>query len=197
MNRWGRVIELLIVALVALLATFGVIMGIQVFCKGGCFTAPVEQVATGPVAEAIREQLKPCETDYRGPGCTCYTVNPGYESHEYNVNFQPPPKWLPAGVPPNTAIVGVRVDSDSASTIGGVSTAGDTYVSLLYPSDEYYNKEPANLRCVKEASANGRSIYHFCSLPITERSDFRIFITNRGTSPVSYCVTHNAGVSYH
>lgn len=196
MSRWGRLIEFLIVALVALLATYGLIFGYQVFCKDGCFPKAGGVVAAGPVAENVRQQLKPCETDYRAAGCTCYTVNPNFESHEYNVDFTPF-KWMPDGVPPNTAIVGARIDS---SFPGGTATGGsvnDVTVSVLVPDDEYYNKTADNLTCTQEADATGRSVYHFCSLPIARRSDYRIFITNRGTSPVSYCLTHNAGVSYH
>jgi hypothetical protein len=196
MSRWGRLIELLIVALVALLATFGVIMGYQVFCKDGCFPKAGSAAAAGPVAETVRQQLKPCETDYRGAGCTCYTINPNFESHEYNIDFTPF-KWMPEGVPPNTAIVGARIDSGFP---GGAVTGGsvnDVTVSVLVPDDEYYNKTADNLTCTREADTAGRSVYHFCSLPISRRSDYRIFITNRGTSPVSYCLTHNAGVSYH
>jgi hypothetical protein len=190
------VIELLIIALVALLATFGLIMGFQVFCKDGCFPKGGTQVAAGPVAEVIRSQLKACETDYRAAGCTCYTVNPNYEAHEYNVDFSSF-KWMPPGLPPNTAIVGARIDSAYPGGAAAGGSVRDVVVSVLVPDDEYYNKTAENLTCTQEADATGRSMFHFCSLPITRRSDFRIFITNRGTSPVSYCVTHNAGVSYH
>jgi hypothetical protein len=196
MSRWGRLIELLIVALVALLATFGLIMGYQAFCKDGCFPKPGGTAAAGPVAEVIKQQLKPCESDYRAGGCTCYPINPNVESHEYNVDFQPF-KWIPDGVPPNTAIVGVRVDSAAPGAPSSGGAINDVSVYVLYPEDEYYNKTGENLTCTKEPEASGRSVYHFCSMPITRRSDYRIFITNRGTSPVSYCLTHNAGVSYH
>jgi hypothetical protein len=196
MSRWGRLIELLIVALVALLATFGLIMGYQAFCKDGvCFPKGGSQTAAGPVAEVVRQQLKPCE-DYRAAGCACYTINPNYESHEYNVEFQPF-KWMPDGVAPNTAIVGVRIDSVVPGSAGPGGSANDAAVSVLVPDDEYYNKTGENLTCTREPDANGRSVFHFCSMPITRRSDYRIFITNRGTSPISYCLTHNAGVSYH
>lgn len=196
MSRWGRVVELLIVVLVALLATFGLIMGYQIFCKDGCFPKSSGPVAAGPIAETVRQQLKPCEGSYSAAGCTCYTINPNYESHEYNVDFSPF-KWMPTNVPPNTAIVGVRVD---AGYPGGASVGGsvnDVTVSVVVPDDEYYNKTAENLSCTKEGEPTARSVFHFCSMPITRRSDFRIFITNRGTSPVSYCVTHNAGVAYH
>jgi hypothetical protein len=196
MNRWGRVIELLIVALVALLATFGLIMGYQVFCKDGCFPKGGGTVAAGPVAEVVRQQLKPCETDYRAAGCACFTVNPNYESHEFNVDFSTF-KWMPPNVPPNTAIVGVRIDSAYPGGAGPGGSVADATVAVVVPDDEYYNKTGENLLCTTEGDANGRSMYHFCSMPITRRPDYRIFITNRGTSPVSYCVTHNAGTTYH
>jgi hypothetical protein len=196
MSRWGRVIELLIVALVALLVTFGLIMGYQMFCKNGCFVTPITSTPPGPVAEEIRRQLKPCEASYGGPGCTCYTVNPNREGHEYNVDFSPF-RWMPAGVPQNTAIVGVRIDAGFAGATNVRDILNNVYVTVVYPYDEYSNVAPEGLSCNKEFDANGTSKFEFCSGPVTKRSDYRIFITNGSTSPISYCVIHNAGVSYH
>jgi hypothetical protein len=193
------VIELLIVALVALLVTFGLIMGYQVFCKNGCFVNSSSTEAPAPVTEEVRRQLKPCEASYGNPGCTCYTVNPNFEAHEFNVDFSPF-KWMPPGVPQNTAIVGVRIDAGFSGATNAREILSKVRVVPAYPDYETANTAPDAIGyfgCPKELEPNGTSMTHFCSWPITKRSDYRIFITNGSSSPISYCITHNAGVAHH
>lgn len=152
------------------------------------------------VREVVRSQLQNCDPLNPSAACNCYPL--GHEAHEYNVDFNPL-GWSVPNAPPNTGLVGLRVASQYSQA--GSSCAGNpvcsvtVYVSLPY--SVWQNTDVDGTPCHVNLEPDGKSGYAYCAFPVpardTFRGDFRIFVQNDSTTPVNYCITHNAGISYH
>lgn len=170
MRRWGRLIELVIVILVALLCAFGLIYAYRVVCYEWGYCGNLG--GTG-FAGAHPELFKKCDVDLSRGG---YPIRP-MESHEFNVRFR-------RG---STALAVVRLSVSSLPL--GANDEPEVTVWLVTPESELVNTRcpTCSMRLIRGTDGRYEGAVS-ARVPENGREDFRVFITNASTYSLRYCL---------
>ncbi|HAH08637.1 MAG TPA: hypothetical protein DCL54_00100 [Alphaproteobacteria bacterium] len=187
MSRLSKLVELVIVVIVALMAAFGLIYGYKLICVeyGMCSGTSLPNNDYAEEIRMAREHLDACEAS-PSPLCTCWTVAPGGESHEYNLRFY---EDLDPEAP--KSIVMIRANTGGGEPVPGAEDPlNQAGAYLLLPTDEYSNSSTSP-GCTRLTASGQPFGEWFCPVPRKGRPDFRVFFTNRSYIPLTYCLYHN------
>jgi hypothetical protein len=175
MKRWGRLIELVIVVLVALLFAFGIIYAYRVICFDYGMCGKMSGGSGGAIV-GLQELFKTCESNLAEN--RSYKINGGGEAHEFNVRFQ---IGQPAVVAIRARLRSYQPQESKANPLEKVT------LSVVEPTSETSNA----VECRLGPSESDGKYEAACDFIPRNRDDFRIFVTNLSDEQVEYCLVTN------